>query len=101
MVPLARSLSRADQHVELHDVSVASAQHSLPNRQRTRARRDVERNAVRDRPHYRLSARGAPAGGRVGAGTHGAGAVSGWPGGSGTRVTPRVVATDLDGTIVR
>src|SRR5256885_7925563 len=74
---------------------------------------------MRDRSHHRLPARGASAGGWVGARAQGAGSAPGRPGGSGTRVTsdaarkpsrvrkpcvvskPSVVATDLDGTIVR
>src|SRR5437763_6683481 len=74
---------------------------------------------MRDRSHHRLPARGASAGGWVGARAQGAGSAPGGPGGSGTRVTsdaarkpsrvrkpsvvskPSVVATDLDGTIVR
>ena len=46
-------------------------------------RRDAQRHAVRDRPHHRLPARGAPAGRRLGARAGGAAAVAGRPGGAG------------------
>ena len=68
LVPQPGHLPRADQHLGLHHLPGPPAGHPLPRRRRQAADRgDPERHAVRDRPHHRLPARGAPARRRLGA----------------------------------
>ena len=68
VVPEPGHLPRADQHVGLHDLPGAAAHHPLPGRRRQAADgRHAQRHAVRDRPHHRLPAGGAPALRRLGA----------------------------------
>ena len=66
------------QHLGLHHVPGPPAEHPLPGRRRQAAdRRHAQRHAVRDRPHHRLPARGAPARRRLGARAGGAAPVAG------------------------
>ena len=68
VVPPPGHLPRADQHVGLHHLPGAPAQHPLPRRRREAADGGhAQRHPVRDRPHHRLPARGAPARRRLGA----------------------------------
>ena len=78
VVPHPGHLPRADVDVGLHDLPGAPAQHPVPRRRRQAAdRRHPQRHPVRDRPHHRLPARGAPARRRLGARAQGAAAVAG------------------------
>ena len=64
-------------HLGLHHVPGPPAEHPLPGRRReAAARRHAQRHAVRDRPHHRLPARGAPARRRLGLRAEGAAAVA-------------------------
>src|SRR3954453_21932086 len=102
MDPDAGEVPRGDVDVQLHAVPGAPAQHPLPWRDRSRAGRDVERHTRRDGTHDRRSARGASAAARVRGGAEGVAADARSRGArAGAMTAPRVVATDLDGTIVR
>ena len=76
---------------------------------RGQAGRDPQRHAVRLDPHDRRDPRDPPAGRRVGPGPEGAPAVARWPRGPGAGRhvsvdagwTPRLVALDIDGTILK
>src|SRR5437764_3881134 len=102
MDPDPGALPRADVDIELHGLPGPAVEHPLSHRPRAGPGRDPQRDAVRHGAHDRRPARGASATGRFGARAQGAAAD---PRSRGARAAamnpPRVVATDLDGTIVR
>ena len=104
VVPDPGHLPRADVDLGLHHLPGPPAEHPLPGRRRQAAAgRHAQRHPLRDRPHHRLPARGAPARRRLGLRAQGAAAVAGRRRGAdpgheaGGRGAPRMTAAAAEG----